>query len=386
MPKLRSLFNLFRDAFNEWNEDKVPRLAAALSYYTIFSIAPLLIVVIAVAGLAFGREAVQGRIDEQIQGLVGRQAADVIQEAIQNASKPQDSITATIIGLATLLLGAGGMFGQLQDALNAVWGVQPKPNRGIPGTIKDRFISFTMVLGVGFLLLVSLVISAALAALDNYFLTRLPDVEFVLQILNFIISFGVITLLFAMIFKILPDVDIQWRDVWIGAAFTAFMFTIGKLLIGLYLGSSSIASTFGAAGSLVVILLWVYYSAQILLFGAEFTQVYARRHGSHIRPTDNAVALTRDAQLEQGLPASKWEGVDESGEPVAPLAPVESAVHKTEGDVSPLPPTDESETHVDREPEGESRPVGGAVVGLGAALASFAVGLFVASKRDERGK
>ena len=381
LAKLKAIFELFRDAFNEWNEDKAPRLAAALSYYTVFSIAPLFIVVIAVAGLAFDQQAVQGRLDEQIQGLVGREGADVIQEVIQNASKPQENAIATILGVATLLLGAGGVFGQLQDALNTVWGVEPKPGRGILATIKDRFISFTMVLGVGFLLLVSLVISAILAALNGFISGLLPQSEFLLQIVNFVISFGIITLLFALIFKILPDVDIQWRDVGIGAAFTALLFTIGKLAIGLYLGNSGVSSTYGAAGSLVLVLLWVYYSAQILLFGAEFTQVYARRYGSHIMPAKDAVALTREAQLEQGLPRAKWEGVDTGNAmPIAMMkpAPSEPVLEIT----NPLPLEPQPVPEITREEEETRHPIGGAIIGLGAALASFAVGLFVASKRE----
>jgi membrane protein len=385
MSKVREIFQLFKEAFDEWNEDKAPRLAAALSYYTVFSLAPLLIVVIAVAGLFWGQEAVQGRLDEQIQGLVGRDGADMIQEIIVNARRPQESMVATILGLVTLLLGASGVFGQLQDALNTVWGVQPKP-RNILGTIQDRFVSFTMVLGVGFLLLVSLVISAALAALNNFFLNLLPGAEFLLQVINFIISFGVITLLFALIFKILPDVEIEWRDVGIGAAFTAFMFTIGKTLIGLYLGNSGVASTFGAAGSLVIILLWIYYSAQILLYGAEFTQVYARRYGSHIRPADDAVALTREAQLQQGIPHTKWEGMDEHGEPVteSPLLPVMPQVAGSVAEPRRLPMDAVSTVGMPVNGDMEKRPVGGAVIGLGAALVSFAVGLIVGTRSGEK--
>jgi membrane protein len=324
MSKLPEVFTLLKDTYDEWNADKAPRLAAALSYYTIFSLAPLLIVVIAVAGLAFGQDAVQGRLDEQIQGLLGRQGADFIQDIILNARKPGDSILATILGLVTLLLGAGSVFGQLQEALNIVWGVARRP-RGPLETIKERFLSFTMVLGVGFLLLVSLVISAVLSAIGQLSANWIPGNEFILQLVNIVISFGIITLLFALIFKILPDADIQWRAVWIGAAFTALLFTIGKLLIGLYLGRSGVTSTFGAAGSLVVVLLWIYYSAQILLFGAEFTQMYARGYGLYIRPADHAIALTREVQLQQGWLGSKWDDLDERAKPAesSPLLPTD---------------------------------------------------------------
>jgi membrane protein len=298
----KRVLNLFRQTFQEWNEDRVPRLAAALSYYTVFSIAPLLIVVITIASLAFDQAAVTGRLDEQIQGLVGREGADMVQEMIRNAQRPAESTLATVIGVVTLLLGAAGVFGQLQDALNTVWGVEPKPGNGILKAIKDRFLSFTMVLGVGFLLLVSLVISAVLSGLHNFIAGYLPGAQFILQILNTVISFGVITLLFAMIYKFLPDLNIEWRDVWIGAAFTALLFTIGKLLIGLYLGNSSVASTYGAAGSLVIILLWIFYSAQILLFGAEFTQVYAHQYGSRREGVQTETTAETDKGTQKTTP------------------------------------------------------------------------------------
>ncbi len=295
-------WRLLRDTYQEWSDDKVPRLAAALSYYTIFSLAPLLIVVIAVAGLVFGDEAVRGQLDNQIRGLVGAEAAMTIQEIIANSSRPADSTFATIVGIGTLLLGAGGVFGQLQEALNTVWGVETKPGAGILSMVKDRFFSFTMVLGVGFLLLVSLVISTTLSAVNTFAVGLLPGWEVLFQVLNQIISFLVITLLFGMIYKVLPDVKIAWRDVWVGAAITALFFTIGKFLIGLYLGNSSISSTYGAAGSFAVILVWIFYSAQILLFGAEFTQVYAKRYGSQIVPDDNAVPIPDAVRLAQGMP------------------------------------------------------------------------------------
>jgi membrane protein len=203
----KKLFHLFKQTFTEWKQDRANRLAAALAYYTVFSIAPLLIVVIAVASVAFGQDAVRGRLDEQIQGLVGREGADMIQEMIQNTMKPSESIFATVVGVITLLLGAGGVFGQLQDALNTVWGVQPKKGSGILRTLRNRFLSFTMVLGVGFILLVSLVLSAGLAALDAFLLNMFPSLALLLQILNMVFSYLVITVLFAMIYKILPDLD-----------------------------------------------------------------------------------------------------------------------------------------------------------------------------------
>jgi membrane protein len=288
-----------KETFSEWQEDKASRLAAAVAYYTILSLSPFLIVVLAVAALAFGKEAAQGELVNEMQNIVGEQGAQAIQTVIVNASKPQTGFFATILGVVTLLFGASGIFGELKDGLNTIWEVEAKTERGILGLIKDRFISLAMVMGVGFLLLVSLIMSAALSAVGNYIGGLLPLNSTVLQLLNFIISFIVITLLFAMIYKVLPDVIISWKDVWIGAAITSFLFTIGKFLLGFYLGKSGIDSAYGAAGSLVLVLVWVYYSAQILFFGAEFTQVYANRFGSHIKPDKDAIALTEKARLQQ---------------------------------------------------------------------------------------
>lgn len=295
---------MFKAAFAEWSEDKASRLAAALSYYSAISLAPLLIVLVGIAGLFFGREAAAGHIAVQIRGLVGQESAKVIQDIIASANKPATGIVSAVVGTVILMLGASGVFGALQDGLNTVWEVKPKPGRGLIGILKDRFLSLTMVLGVGFLLLISLALSAALAALGKYVAGILPLPPLVLEIMNFFISFGVITLLFALMFKVLPDVEIAWNDVWIGAGITALMFTIGKVLIGLYLGRSAVGTAYGAAGSLVVILIWIYYSAQILFFGAELTQVYTNRFGSRIRPDKDAVPVTKDARAEQGLSAA----------------------------------------------------------------------------------
>lgn len=292
---LKAFWGLLTQTYTEWTNDNVPRLGAALAYYTVFSLAPLLIIVIAIAGLAFGREAAQGQIVGQIQGLVGIDGAQAIETMIEHARSKSTGIIAAIIGLFTLLFGASGAFGQLQDALNTIWDVTPKPGRGIWGLIKDRFFSFLMVVGVGFLLLVSLVLSAAIAAVGEYLNQWMASSAVFWQIVNTAVSLAIITLLFAMTYKVLPDVKLGWSDVWVGAAFTAVLFTIGKLLIGLYLGKSGVGSTYGAAGSLVIILIWVYYSAQILLFGAEFTYVYAAQYGSGVRVADNAVTVGRKA-------------------------------------------------------------------------------------------
>jgi membrane protein len=297
-----AIWGLLKNTFTDWQEDKAPRLGASLAYYTVFSLAPLLLIVIAIAGLAFGQEAVQGQIVTQVGNLVGEQSAGALQSMIQGARKPQTGAIASAIGIATLLFGASGVFGALQDALNTIWEVAPKPGRGVLGILRDRFVSFTMVLGVGFLLLVALVVSAGLAALGTMLGEMLPAPAVVLQVINLVFAFGVITLLFAMIFKILPDAEIHWGDVWIGAAVTALLFTIGRFALGLYLGRSAFGSAYGVAGSFIVILLWVYYSAQILFFGAEFTQVYANTYGSRVVPDENAVPVTEEARAQQGIP------------------------------------------------------------------------------------
>lgn len=298
--KPKDIFKLLKETFVEWNEDKVPVWAAALAYYTIFSLAPLLLIAISIAGAAFGEDAVRGEIVGQIQGLVGKEGATAIQSMIQNAHRPGSGGTiATIVGIVTLLFAASGVFAQLQNALNAIWDVKPKPGQGIRSFLQSRFLSFAMVLVIGFLLLVSLVLSAALTAIATFFSQLMPGWVIIGQVLDFAVSFGFITLLFAGIYKVLPDVEVAWKDLWVGAATTALLFNIGKFLIGLYLGNSSVSSTYGAAGSIVVLLLWVFYSAQILLFGAEFTQVFAKYRGSSITPSTHAVRIPQAIRSSQ---------------------------------------------------------------------------------------
>lgn len=285
------LLELFKATFADWQEDKAAQLAAALAYYTIFSLAPLVLIVLVMAGWFYRTEAVQSYLLEQTGSLVGPAGMEVIKQIMQNASQPNSSLIAAIISVATLLFGASGVFGQLQDALNTVWEVAPRPGRGLMGLIQDRLLSFAMVLGIGFLLLASLILSAALSAVNKFLAGSLAESLMLAQALNFVLSFGLTIFLFAIIYKVLPDVEIQWRDVWIGAGVTTLLFTLGKYLLGFYLSRQSFGSTYGAAGSLLIVLLWVYYSAQILLFGAEFTQVYARRFGSHITPDKGAISL-----------------------------------------------------------------------------------------------
>ncbi len=296
-----SMFGLLRETFADWREDKASRLAAAMSYYMAFSLAPLLVVVIALIGLVYGREAAQGQIIEQVGNLVGKDGADQVQSMILGASKEKTGVLAAALGIVTLVFGASGVFGQLQDALNTIWEVRPKPGQGLWGTIKKRFLSFTMVLGTGFLLLVSLVISALLAGLSDRFLGQSEAVQPALQAINVVVAWAVSAVLFAMIFKVVPDADIHWHDVWIGAAFTSLLFSIGRFALGFYLGTGSISSSYGAAGSLVIIMFWIYYSAQILFLGAEFTQVYATRYGSRIVPSADAELVTEQAKVQQGM-------------------------------------------------------------------------------------
>ncbi|HEY6073065.1 MAG TPA: YihY/virulence factor BrkB family protein [Anaerolineales bacterium] len=280
--------SLIKGTFEEWREDNAARLAAALAYYTTFSLAPLLVLVIAIAGLLGGREAAQSHVMGQISSLVGVQGGEFVKSMLQTASHPATGVAASLISAATLLFGALGAFGELQNSLNTIWDVRPKPAKnflqGVQRYVVKRILSFTIVIGIGFLLLVTLVVSAGLAAIGHYLDGLSLFRDFWLQLINFVISFLVVTILFMMIFKVLPEVHIAWKDVLLGAAVTSLLFNIGKFLIGLYLGRSSMMNTFGTAGSLALLLIWIYYSAQILFLGAEFTQVYAKQFRRDIQP------------------------------------------------------------------------------------------------------
>jgi len=302
---VKHVWELLRDAGKQWLDNKAPRMGAALAYYTAFSLAPLLLLSIAIGGLMFGEAAVQGHIVGQIDDLVGKEGADAVQGMLANANNKERGIAATIIGIGLLIFGASGVFNELQDSLNTVWLVKPKPDRGIWGILQDRFLSFSMVMGCCFLLLVSLVVSAALTAV-----TRMCGLEtgIVSHIINFVLSFGVITVLFAMIYRFLPDAVIAWRNVWLGAAITALLFNFGKVLIGIYLGQTAAASSYGAAGSLAVLLIWLYYSAQIFLYGAELTKAYTDRHGGS-KPTENAEPVTEEDRAKEGISVPKQEKV-----------------------------------------------------------------------------
>lgn len=276
----KKFWMLLKSTAMQWSKDKAPRMGAALAYYTIFSLAPLLIISIAIAGFIFGREAARGAIVGQIQGLIGTESGRAVQAMLQSAQKPAHGILATIIGIVALLLGATGVFAEIQDALNTIWSAGRPSRGGIWYVVRARFLSFGMVLVIGFLLLVSLLLSTALAAVSKYLGDFLPAAAGLLHLVDFLISFLVITVLFATIFKVLPDVKIAWADVWAGAGLTAFLFTLGKFLIGFYIGKTISTSVYGAAGSLVIMVAWIYYSGLILYFGAEFTNIYCREHGS----------------------------------------------------------------------------------------------------------
>ncbi len=278
--KWKSAWDLVQRTVVSWVDINAPRLGASLAFYTMLSIAPLLVICIAIAGLAFGRQAAQGSVVAQIEGLVGYQGGKAIQSLLLDAAKPASSIFATALGVVTLLFGASGVFAELRDSLNLVWGVKSAGVMGLKGFVRYRFVSFMMVLAIGFLLMVSLVLSAAIAAAGKFFSQFLPAPEAVLHLGTVALSFVAMTVLFALLYKLVPDVPIEWQDVWIGAAVTAALFSIGKFLIALYLGKASVGSAYGAAGSLVVFLVWVYYSSQIFFLGAQFTRVYAQTHGS----------------------------------------------------------------------------------------------------------
>ena len=298
---LADIWKVFKDSITAWRDDYAPSMGAALAYYTIFSIAPLLVIVIAVAGLVFGGEAASGAIFEQLRGMVGDSGAAAIQGLVKSASKPAASIFAAATGLITLVLGATTVLGELQSALDRIWRAPPVEKTGWWRLIRGRVLSFGMILVIGFLLLVSLVLSAAIVAIGDWWGPWFGKMRWLLEALNFAVSFIVVTALFAMIYKILPRVRIGWRDVWIGAAVTALLFTAGKFLIGLYLGKSGVTSGFGAAGSVVVLLVWVYYSAQIFLLGAEFTSIYAFRYGSlrdAVSPRDSGAIPRRPGGIQ----------------------------------------------------------------------------------------
>jgi membrane protein len=313
--KRRGLFYLIRKTFAEWSEDKASSLAAALAYYTTFSLAPMLVVLIAIAGLFGGAQVIHGYIMDQVNALLGPDGGAFVSSMIENASHVSTGIIATILGLITLLIGSLGVFGELQSDLNTIWDVKPKPVKGLVNNVQQyvlkRVLSFAMLMVILFLLLISLVVSAAFSALGNFLGNTFLISDLMLQILNFAIPFVLITLLFAMIYRYLPDAKVRWRDIWLGAAVTSLLFSFGKFVIGLYLGKSSVSSTFGAAGSLAILLVWVYYSSQIVFLGAEFTQVFANEYGAGIVPEEHAVKIIEEKYVQEAPPVEAPQEVPE---------------------------------------------------------------------------
>jgi membrane protein len=314
----KNFWILIKAAASAWVDDYAQSMGAALAYYTMFSIAPLLLIVISIAGLIFGVEAARGEIVAQLQGLMGQQGAQAVQGLLESVSKPTEGVTATLVGGLLLVIGATTVFGELQDALDRIWRAPKRNKGGLWSLLRARLLSVGMVMGIGFLLMVSLVVSAALAALGKVWGPLFADWQILAHVIDILVSFAFTTIVFAMIYKIMPRVQVDWADVWIGAGVTALLFTIGKVLIGLYIGRSSVTSGFGAAGSLVVMLVWVYYSAQIFLMGAEFTWAYALTFGSRKeqpvpeaapavpsqttkRPPDKHLIHAKQAALEDDL-------------------------------------------------------------------------------------
>lgn len=297
--KGKKIWHLLKESFSGFIDDNGLKLSAALSYYTIFSLPPLLLIIISISGIFFGADAVRGEIFEQIKDLVGNAAALQIQNTIKNVTLTNSNTFITTVGVIILFIGASGVFAEIQDSINYIWGIKAKPNRGLIKYVYNRLMSFSMIVSVGFLLLVGLIINSLVDILNNrlnYFL--LKDTIFLFYIINTFIVFLIITILFLIIFKTLPDGKIAFRDCLTGAAFTAFLFMIGKFAIELYLGSYNIASIYGAAGSIIIILVWVYYSAIILYFGAEFTKVFAITHGQKIIPNAYSVKITKENEIE----------------------------------------------------------------------------------------
>jgi len=291
---------LLKETFSGFINDNAIKLSAALSYYTIFSLAPLLIIIISLSGIFFGDEAVNGRIFGQISGLVGSEAALQIQEIIKNVKLSNSNMYAAVFGLVILLIGASGVFAEIQDSINFIWGIEAKPNRGLIKYIYNRLMSFSMIGSVGFLLLVGLIVNSLVDILSNRLAEIFPkDLLYLFYVINILLVFGIITTLFTIIFKTLPDGKVALRDCVIGASFTSVLFMIGKFAIGFYLGSYNMASIYGAAGSIIIILVWVYYSAIILYFGAEFTKVYAYTHGQKIIPNRYSIQIHKEYNISE---------------------------------------------------------------------------------------
>jgi membrane protein len=333
--RLSAAWNLIKESVQAWIDDYAPSMGAALSYYTFFSLAPLLLIVISVAGLVFGVDAARGHLVRELSGLVGTEAARALEDLIASVNaQPGQGVLSTVIGVVTMLVGATTVFGELQDSLDRIWQAPARErSQGWWRLLRSRLLSFGMILAIGFLLVVSLVVSAAISALGEWWNSSFGGWQVLAQVVNVAVGFGITTLLFALVYKLMPRVRVAWRDVWVGAAVTSILFTVGRLLIGLYIGHSSMASGYGAAGSLVVVLLWVYYSAQVFLLGAEFTWVFARRHGSlKAVAAAEAKAAAAAAKTGTGTTATPSPGVAAAG--------VKGQVPQRTAEIAPtVPPT-----------------------------------------------
>ncbi len=299
-PDFKKIWKVLKDSFSGFSDDKVTKLSASLAYYTVFSMGPLLILIISLCGIFLGREAIEGQVYQQLEGFMGKDTAGQLQDIIKNAAISGKGPVALVIGAVTLLIGATTVFGEIQDSINTIWGLKPKPKRGWLKMLQNRFLSFSVIISLGFILLVSLAVTSLVDGLNNALMRRFSDISvIVFYIVNQIITLSVISFIFGVIFKVLPDAEIKWKDVMLGSIVTGVLFMIGKFGISFYISTSDVGSTFGAAGSLVVLLLWTYYSSLILYYGAEFTKAYAVNYGSPIHPSHYAVT-TRQVEVETG--------------------------------------------------------------------------------------
>ncbi|MEP7282668.1 MAG: YihY/virulence factor BrkB family protein [Rubrivivax sp.] len=316
--KLSAAWALVRDSVAAWSDDYAPSMGAALSYYTFFSLAPLLLIVVSVAGLVFGADAARGHLVNELSGLIGTDSARALEDMIASVNQPGKGVLATVIGVLTMLIGATTVFGELQDALDRIWQAPVRDrSAGFFKLLRTRVLSFGMILAFGFLLVVSLVVSAGISALGQWWKTSFGGWQVLAQVVNFAVGFAITTVMFALVYKLMPRVKVAWRDVWIGAAVTSILFTVGRLLIGLYIGMGSLASGYGAAGSLVIVLVWVYYSAQVFLLGAEFTWVFAGRYGSM---RAKGLAAKAGAPSVPAAPAGARGAVPQRSADIAPVA------------------------------------------------------------------
>lgn len=305
---LKGIFKMLKESFNGFIDDRVVKLSAALAYYTVFAIGPMIIIIIYLAGVFYGQDAIQGTVFGELKGLVGAPAAAQIQDIIRNVAENQQGNFAAVIGFVTLFIAATGVFAEIQDSINMIWGLKPKPKKSWLKLLVNRLLSFSVIVSLGFILLVSLILNGLIEALMDRLATRFPDLTvMVLYIINLTITFLITTSLFAIIFKVLPDAVIQWKDVMVGAMVTAVLFMLGKFGITFYISKSDVGTTYGAAGSLVILLVWVYYSAIILYFGAEFTKAYATDYGSHIHPTEYAVWVKQVEVEEENISLKEQE-------------------------------------------------------------------------------